>query len=178
MLEPLTGMHRNVWVFDFKSLYPSLIRTFNIDPLSYVADPAGDKALIETPGGGVSVSGDARGRGQAKRAIATIASRADDGADVAEADVRVAIGNARSGGEGGGAGLGALPVGRRGQVAPKTAKSLSPSSASTYVPSSLSQNARSKRSRKSSASRSRRSKRGMSPRARARSATARFAAKA
>src|SRR6185312_2294031 len=32
VLEPLTGMHRNVWVFDFKSLYPSIIRTFNIDP--------------------------------------------------------------------------------------------------------------------------------------------------
>ena len=33
-------MHRNVWVFDFKSLYPSIIRTFNIDPLSYVAEPS------------------------------------------------------------------------------------------------------------------------------------------
>jgi DNA polymerase-2 len=52
VLEPLTGMHRTVWVFDFKSLYPSLIRTFNIDPLSYVAEPAGDQELIETPGGG------------------------------------------------------------------------------------------------------------------------------
>jgi DNA polymerase II len=51
VLEPLTGMHRNVWVFDFKSLYPSLIRTFNIDPLSYVAEPGSDTALIETPGG-------------------------------------------------------------------------------------------------------------------------------
>ncbi len=39
MLEPLTGLHRNVWVFDFKSLYPSIIRTFNIDPLSYAARP-------------------------------------------------------------------------------------------------------------------------------------------
>jgi DNA polymerase II len=52
VLEPLTGMHRNVWVFDFKSLYPSLIRTFNIDPLSYVEAPQGGEALIETPGGG------------------------------------------------------------------------------------------------------------------------------
>jgi DNA polymerase-2 len=51
VLEPLTGMHRNVWVFDFKSLYPSIIRTFNIDPLSYVAEPAPGEALIETPGG-------------------------------------------------------------------------------------------------------------------------------
>ena len=52
VLEPLTGMHRNVWVFDFKSLYPSLIRTFNIDPLSYVAEPTSGADLIETPGGG------------------------------------------------------------------------------------------------------------------------------
>jgi DNA polymerase-2 len=51
VLEPLTGMHRNVWVFDFKSLYPSIIRTFNIDPLSYVAEPKPGAALIETPGG-------------------------------------------------------------------------------------------------------------------------------
>jgi len=52
VLEPLTGMHSNVWVFDFKSLYPSLIRTFNIDPLSYVAEPTSGAELIETPGGG------------------------------------------------------------------------------------------------------------------------------
>jgi DNA polymerase II len=51
VLEPITGLHGNVWVFDFKSLYPSLIRTFNIDPLSYVADPAPGADLIETPGG-------------------------------------------------------------------------------------------------------------------------------
>lgn len=51
VLEPLTGLHRNVWVFDFKSLYPSIIRTFNIDPLSYVANPSAHDDLIETPGG-------------------------------------------------------------------------------------------------------------------------------
>ena len=56
VLEPLAGLHHNVWVFDFKSLYPNIIRTFNIDPLSYVAEPAvaggpGDQHLIETPGG-------------------------------------------------------------------------------------------------------------------------------
>ena len=39
VLEPDAGLHPNVWVFDFKSLYPSLIRTFNIDPVGYV--PAG-----------------------------------------------------------------------------------------------------------------------------------------
>jgi DNA polymerase-2 len=51
VLEPRTGLHTNVWVFDFKSLYPSIIRTFNIDPLSYVAVPRPDDDLIQVPGG-------------------------------------------------------------------------------------------------------------------------------
>jgi DNA polymerase-2 len=51
VLEPVTGLHRNVWVFDFKSLYPNIIRTFNIDPLSYVAEPREGDDLISTPGG-------------------------------------------------------------------------------------------------------------------------------
>jgi DNA polymerase-2 len=51
VLASATGLHRNVWVFDFKSLYPSIIRTFNIDPLSYVARPAPEADVIETPGG-------------------------------------------------------------------------------------------------------------------------------
>ncbi len=51
VLEPVTGLHRNVWVFDFKSLYPSLIRTFNIDPLSYVPSPSPSANLIRTPAG-------------------------------------------------------------------------------------------------------------------------------
>ncbi len=73
--------------------------------------------LVETPGGGVSLTGDVKGRAAAKKAVQAIAERADQGLDISEADVRVAIGNARSGGSG----SGALPVGRRGQVAPKTA---------------------------------------------------------
>ena len=36
VLEPVTGLHEGVWVFDFKSLYPSVIRTYNIDPLGYI----------------------------------------------------------------------------------------------------------------------------------------------
>ena len=51
VLEPITGLHPNVWVFDFKSLYPSIIRTFNIDPLSYVEDGSSTEDLIQTPGG-------------------------------------------------------------------------------------------------------------------------------
>src|SRR5690606_15068000 len=49
VLEPVTGLHANVWVFDFKSLYPSIIRTFNIDPVAYVAEAAPDEDLIRTP---------------------------------------------------------------------------------------------------------------------------------
>ncbi len=77
------------------------------------------KVLLETPGGGVSLAGDARGRGAAKRAVQALAELADSGAPVADADVRVAIGDARSGdvpaapGVAGGA--------RRGPVSPKTA---------------------------------------------------------
>jgi DNA polymerase II len=51
VLEPVIGLHANVWVFDFKSLYPSLIRTFNIDPVGYVPGEASSEDLIETPGG-------------------------------------------------------------------------------------------------------------------------------
>jgi DNA polymerase-2 len=36
VIEPKTGMHKNVAIFDFKSLYPTIIRTFNIEPLSRV----------------------------------------------------------------------------------------------------------------------------------------------
>ncbi|MFL2936891.1 MAG: DNA polymerase II [Myxococcota bacterium] len=34
VLDPTPGLARNVAVYDFKSLYPSLMRTFNIDPLA------------------------------------------------------------------------------------------------------------------------------------------------
>jgi DNA polymerase II len=51
VLEPVAGLHRDVWVFDFKSLYPSIIRTFNIDPLSYKAAPDPQEDLIHVPGG-------------------------------------------------------------------------------------------------------------------------------
>ena len=49
VLEPRAGLHENVWVLDFKSLYPSIIRTFNIDPLSYVPAPERGADLIATP---------------------------------------------------------------------------------------------------------------------------------
>jgi DNA polymerase-2 len=46
ILAPRPGVFDRVLVFDFQSLYPSIIRTFNIDPLSYLG-----KAGDETAGG-------------------------------------------------------------------------------------------------------------------------------
>ena len=46
VFEPVTGIHENVWVFDFKSLYPSVIRTFNIDPLGFVDGADAETDLV------------------------------------------------------------------------------------------------------------------------------------
>lgn len=76
--------------------------------------------LLETPGGGVALRGGERERrAAAKRAVLALAQRADAGLDIAEADVRAGIAAAKVGetvphGS-------ALPVGRRGPIAPKTA---------------------------------------------------------
>jgi DNA polymerase-2 len=53
VLDSVPGLYRNILVFDFKSLYPSLIRTFNIDPLTHVppASQAPGMALVRTPSG-------------------------------------------------------------------------------------------------------------------------------
>jgi DNA polymerase-2 len=50
VLDSRPGLYRNILVFDFKSLYPSLIRTFNIDPLTHVSPDAAVDA-IRTPSG-------------------------------------------------------------------------------------------------------------------------------
>jgi hypothetical protein len=36
VFEPETGVHDNVYVFDYKALYPNIIRTFNIGPDSFL----------------------------------------------------------------------------------------------------------------------------------------------
>ncbi len=59
VFEPVTGIHENVWVFDFKSLYPSVIRTFNIDPLGYVANPGSGDAVVRLDGDAAFRRGDA-----------------------------------------------------------------------------------------------------------------------
>jgi DNA polymerase-2 len=53
VLEPLPGLYENVAVLDFKSLYPSLIRTFQIDPLNLVGpgSPAPEDDPIVAPNG-------------------------------------------------------------------------------------------------------------------------------
>ncbi len=50
VFEPEVGIHDNVWVCDFKSLYPSIMRTFNIDPLGY-ARAQNDADAIRTHDG-------------------------------------------------------------------------------------------------------------------------------
>ncbi|MFQ5415517.1 MAG: DNA polymerase domain-containing protein [Myxococcota bacterium] len=56
LLEPQPGLHAGVAVYDFKSLYPSLIRTFNLEPLAHVR--AGPDSL-HAPGGARFARGDA-----------------------------------------------------------------------------------------------------------------------
>jgi DNA polymerase-2 len=53
VLDPLPGLHANVVVLDFRSLYPSVIRTFEIDPLNLVRPEAGqaDPDPIRAPNG-------------------------------------------------------------------------------------------------------------------------------
>ncbi|MEI8094521.1 MAG: DNA polymerase domain-containing protein [Spirochaetales bacterium] len=48
VLDAKVGLFSDVVVFDFRSLYPSIIRTFGIDPLGY--ERAGDDALVAPNG--------------------------------------------------------------------------------------------------------------------------------
>jgi len=76
------------------------------------------QVMVETPGGGVRFTGDAPGRARARRVAETLAERALQGLEVTEGDVRAAISDARIGAVRGV--RAAMPVGRRGAVAPKT----------------------------------------------------------
>ncbi len=78
------------------------------------------QVLVETPGGGVSLAGDTRARASAKRAVQAIAKRADAGAEISEADIRVAANAARTGSGAASAGASDLPLGRRGAIGAKT----------------------------------------------------------
>lgn len=48
VLEPTPGYYRNVWAFDYRSLYPSIIRTFNIDPLTLSGDQEPEDVIRTT----------------------------------------------------------------------------------------------------------------------------------
>ena len=54
VLASQPGLHQDVLVFDFRSLYPSIIRTFQIDPLGLIRKPAPDgeeSEVIRAPNG-------------------------------------------------------------------------------------------------------------------------------
>jgi DNA polymerase-2 len=51
VMDSQPGLYRNVMVFDFKSLYPSIIRTFNLDPVTLLPDEAVVDDAIDAPNG-------------------------------------------------------------------------------------------------------------------------------
>ena len=62
VLDSTPGFYRNVAVFDFKSLYPSIIRTFQIDPLAanvVLHDLVGNSQSSDSTAGGRIIKGPA-----------------------------------------------------------------------------------------------------------------------
>jgi DNA polymerase-2 len=53
VLESECGFFSNVAVFDFRSLYPTIIRTFNIDPLAHARAGKDSAKVISAPNGAV-----------------------------------------------------------------------------------------------------------------------------
>ena len=56
ILKPRPGLHEDVLLFDFRSLYPSIIRTFQVDPLGLIRVGSGEHradggGVIEAPNG-------------------------------------------------------------------------------------------------------------------------------
>jgi len=51
VMQSIPGIHDNVIVLDFKSLYPSIIRTFNVDPLALVVGLEEENAIPGYEGG-------------------------------------------------------------------------------------------------------------------------------
>lgn len=88
------------------------------------------KVLVEMPGGGLVISGDARARQKAKAVIVTLADMYDQGVDIAEADVRRLINEPQLTGQSGRIEKASVPpldqrntivMGRHGAIAAKTA---------------------------------------------------------
>lgn len=51
VLTSKPGLYENVLVFDFRSLYPSLVRTFNLDPVARAGDDAAADLVLVAPNG-------------------------------------------------------------------------------------------------------------------------------
>jgi len=51
VLEPEKGVHSSVLVLDFKSMYPSIIRSYNICPTTLITGDMKVENIIEAPGG-------------------------------------------------------------------------------------------------------------------------------
>lgn len=51
VMDSKPGLYENILIFDFKSLYPSIIRTFNLDPLCLVGVDRARGDAIEAPNG-------------------------------------------------------------------------------------------------------------------------------
>ena len=46
VMDSFPGIYENIIILDFKSLYPSIIRTFNIDPLTFVGKNPGRNLIV------------------------------------------------------------------------------------------------------------------------------------
>ncbi len=46
VMDSIPGIYENIIILDFKSLYPSIMRTFNIDPLTFVGRKPGKNLII------------------------------------------------------------------------------------------------------------------------------------
>jgi phosphate starvation-inducible protein PhoH and related proteins len=102
---------------------PSEFLPLSDEAVRAVAGPGGRHAamieeafhvLMETPGGGVALNGEARARRGARAAVESLAARVVSRLEVTPADVRVAIDQARAGAPAAGPGV------RRGAVGAKT----------------------------------------------------------
>ena len=62
VLEPHAGLFDGVQVFDFRSLYPSLMRTFGIDPLAHIrAEGRPESEVLRAPNGAAFLRDRSRG---------------------------------------------------------------------------------------------------------------------
>jgi len=88
VLDSAPGLFRNVAVFDFKSLYPSLMRTFDLDPLAHALAREAADPLVAPNGAGF-----ARGRGILPDLLETLGARRararDEGREHADLAIKI-----------------------------------------------------------------------------------------